>query len=92
MRRTTVRHSAATRRGQDYPRHSERSGVARDGQLAIEGVCYLVNSFVDFLAPGFANTVLAILMVSGLAEVLLCLWLLVKGVNVAKWREVVVRV
>src|SRR6185503_1573534 len=38
--------------------------------LAIEGVCYLVNSFVDFLAPGFANTVLAILMVSGLAEVL----------------------
>jgi len=60
--------------------------------LAIEGVCYLVNSFVDFLAPGFANTVLAILMVSGLAEVLLCLWLLVMGVNVAKWREVVVRV
>jgi len=56
--------------------------------LAIEGVCYLVNSFVDFLAPGFGNTVLAILMVSGLAEVLLCFWLLVIGVNVAKWREV----
>jgi len=56
--------------------------------LAIEGVCYLVNSFVDFLAPGFANAVLAILMVSALAEVLLCFWLLVIGVNVAKWREV----
>ncbi len=60
--------------------------------LAIEGVCYLVNSFVDFLAPGFGNTVLTILMVSGLAEVLLCLWLLVMGVNVAKWREAIVRV
>jgi len=26
-------------------------------------------------------------MVSGLAEVLFCLWLLVMGVNVAKWHE-----
>ena len=53
--------------------------------LAIEGVCYLANSFAVFLAPGIAPTVLAILMVSGLAEVALCLWLLVKGVNVARW-------
>jgi hypothetical protein len=55
--------------------------------MAIEGVCYLANSFADFVAPGIAPTVFAILMVSGLAEVLLCLWLLVKGVNVAKWQE-----
>jgi hypothetical protein len=55
--------------------------------LAIAGACYLANSFVDFLAPGFAAAVFAVLMVSGLAEVLLCLWLLLKGVNVAKWQE-----
>jgi hypothetical protein len=55
--------------------------------LAIEGVGYLVNSFVDFLAPGFAAATLAILMMTGLAEVILCLWLLLKGVDVPKWRE-----
>jgi uncharacterized membrane protein len=55
--------------------------------LAIEGVCYLANSFADFVAPGIAATVFAVLMVSGLAEVVLCLWLLLKGVNVAKWQE-----
>jgi hypothetical protein len=55
--------------------------------LAIEGVCYLVNSFADFLAPGIAAQVFAVLMVSGLAEVALCLWLLVRGVNVVKWQE-----
>jgi hypothetical protein len=55
--------------------------------LAFEGLCYLANSFVDFLAPGFAGPVFAVLMVSGLAEVVFCLWLLVKGVNVVKWRE-----
>ena len=55
--------------------------------LAIEGVCYLTNSFVDFLAPGLASGALALLMVSGLAEVVLCLWLLLKGLNLAKWQE-----
>ena len=55
--------------------------------LAIEGVCYFANSFADFLAPGIASRVFAVLMVSGLAEVLLCLWLLLRGVNVAKWHE-----
>jgi len=53
--------------------------------LVIEGLAYLANSFVDFLAPGLASTVLALLMATGLAEVALCLWLLIRGVNVAKW-------
>jgi len=53
--------------------------------LVIEGVAYLANSFADFLAPGIAPTVFAILMVTGLAEVFLCLWLLLMGVNVPKW-------
>lgn len=55
--------------------------------LAIEGVCYLINSFTTFLAPAFAPKVFALLLVSGLAEVFLCLWLLLRGVNVAKWQE-----
>ena len=55
--------------------------------LAIEGVCYLANSFADFLAPEIAATVLAFLMVSGLAEVFLCLWLLLMGVNDQRWKE-----
>ena len=55
--------------------------------LAIEGVCYLVNSLANFVAPEIASTVLAVLMVSGLAEVVLCLWLLVMGVNEQRWKE-----
>jgi hypothetical protein len=55
--------------------------------LMIEGVAYLANSFVDFIAPGLAASFLAILMVTALAEVVLCLWLLVMGVNVTKWHE-----
>ena len=55
--------------------------------LAVEGACYLANSFTNFLAPGLASAVFAVLMVSGLAEVLLCLWLLLRGVNVARWEE-----
>jgi hypothetical protein len=52
----------------------------------VEGVAYWVNTFVTFLAPGLATTVLAILMATALAEVALCLWLLVMGVNVQRWR------
>jgi hypothetical protein len=55
--------------------------------LVFEGLCYLANSFANFLAPGIAGRVFAVLMVSGLAEVALCLWLLVRGVNVARWQE-----
>jgi hypothetical protein len=55
--------------------------------LMIEGVAYWANSLVDFVAPGRAQTALGILMVTALAELILCLWLLVMGVNVTKWRE-----
>jgi hypothetical protein len=55
--------------------------------LAIEGLCYLVNSFANFLAPAFAARFFPFLAVSGVAEISFCLWLLVKGVNVIKWNE-----
>jgi hypothetical protein len=55
--------------------------------LAIEGACYLTNSFGLFLAPAFAARFFGFLLVSGIAEVVLCLWLLLRGLNVAKWQK-----
>jgi len=53
--------------------------------LVIEGVAYLVNSFTTFLAPHWASRVFAVLQVTALAEVFLCLSLLFMGVNEARW-------
>ena len=55
--------------------------------LMIEGVAYWANSLTDFVAPGFAQAALQILMVTALAEVALCLWLLIMGVRVGRWQE-----
>ena len=54
--------------------------------LAIGALCYLTYSFADFLAPDFATLLVPYIQVpSGLAELSLCLWLLVMGVNVSRW-------
>lgn len=53
--------------------------------LAIEGVAYLANSFTVFLAPSLSSYVFTFLAVSVVGELSLCLWLLIKGVNVTKW-------
>jgi hypothetical protein len=56
--------------------------------LAIGAVCYLIYSFADLLAPGFAAHLVPYIQVpSGLAELSLCLWLLVIGVNAERWKE-----
>jgi len=56
--------------------------------MQIAGVCYLVNSFALLLSPSLANLLFpAILIPAFIAELSLCLWLLVKGVNVPKWTE-----
>ena len=55
--------------------------------LAIEGVGYLINSFALFLAPGLQPRILPYFMPTAIAEVALCLWLLVMGVNVQRWKE-----
>ncbi|MBV8056935.1 MAG: DUF4386 domain-containing protein [Deltaproteobacteria bacterium] len=56
--------------------------------MAIGGLCYLTNSFANFLAPGFAAYLLPyILAPSGVAELSFCLWLLVLGVNISRWEE-----
>lgn len=54
--------------------------------LTIGSLCYLTNSFADFLAPAFAARLFpVILMPAVIAELLLCLWLIVMGVNVPKF-------
>ena len=52
----------------------------------VAGVLYLINSFALILAPTVADFLfLAILLPSFFAELSLCLWLLVKGIDVSKW-------
>lgn len=55
--------------------------------LAFSGVCYLINCFATFLSPAFAAHLVPYILVPGLAELLLALWLLVMGVNAERWKE-----
>jgi hypothetical protein len=57
--------------------------------LAVAGACYLINSFAHFLSPATGAVLFnaGILLPCFVAELALALWLLVKGVNVAKWEE-----
>lgn len=56
--------------------------------LAIGGLGYLINSFANFLSLGFAPQLFPYVLLPGfMAETLLCLWLLAKGVDVPKWDE-----
>jgi len=57
------------------------------GLLVVEGLSYLVTSFAKFISPAIAACVFPFLAVSGLAELSLCFWLLVVGVNEQRWRE-----
>lgn len=54
--------------------------------MQIAGASYLVESFTLILAPSLANRLFpAILIPAFIGEASLCLWLLVKGVDVEKW-------
>jgi hypothetical protein len=56
--------------------------------MQIAGVCYLTNSFALLVVPTFADILFpAILFPAFIAESSLCLWLIVKGINVVKWQE-----
>jgi hypothetical protein len=55
--------------------------------LAISGLCYLINCFANFLSPAFAAHLVPYILVPGVAELLLALWLVVIGVNVPRWNE-----
>ena len=55
--------------------------------MAIAGLSYLTNSFTLILAPAYAGRIFLILALALIGELSLCLWLMVKGVNVSKWNE-----
>ena len=56
--------------------------------MQIAGLCYLTDSFALILAPAFANRLFpAILLPAFVGEASLCLWLLLMGVNVQRWKE-----
>ena len=56
--------------------------------MQIAGPSYLINSFALFLAPTFADMIFpAVLVPAFIGESSLCLWLIVKGVNVPKWEK-----
>ena len=56
--------------------------------LAIDGLAYLVYSFANLLAPGFAAQLVPwIQMPALIGEGSLCLWLLVVGLDVERWKE-----
>ena len=52
--------------------------------LVIGGAGYLVDSGTQFLFPGLAT----ISQFTFIGELLLPLWLLIKGVNVERWQQV----
>lgn len=56
--------------------------------MQLAGLCYLVNSFAMVLFPPLhAKLFPAILVPSFIGESAFCLWLLIKGVNVAVWQQ-----
>lgn len=56
--------------------------------LVVDGASYLLYSFVDILAPGFASHLVPWIQLPILAgEGSLTVWLLVGGVNAGRWSE-----
>lgn len=55
--------------------------------LGVAGLAYLTNCLASFLAPGFATILLPYILLPGLiGESSFTLWLLLKGVNIERWR------
>ncbi len=56
--------------------------------MHIAGLCYLTNSFALILAPDLSSIIFpAILVPCFIAELSFCLWLIVQGVDIAKWEK-----
>lgn len=56
--------------------------------MQITGLSYLTNSIALVLAPALANRVfLAVAAPAFVGEASLCVWLIVKGVNVERWKQ-----
>jgi Domain of unknown function (DUF4386) len=60
--------------------------------IQIAGICYLTNSFILLLAPKFSGIIFpSILVPAFIGELSFCLWLIVKGVSVPKWKQLSLR-
>jgi hypothetical protein len=56
--------------------------------MMVAGLCWLITTFGNFIAPAFADAVSSFTSLGTLAgEGSLMLWLLVMGVNTKKWNE-----
>ena len=56
--------------------------------MGLAGVCYLVATYGALFAPAFGQAISPwILLPVLIGEATLCLWLLLMGVNVKRWRE-----
>jgi Domain of unknown function (DUF4386) len=56
--------------------------------MQVAGVSYLIGCFAALFAPTLANLIIPTVLIPALmGESSYCLWLLVKGVNMEKWKE-----
>jgi hypothetical protein len=56
--------------------------------LLLAGLSYLINSFALLLAPALADAMFPIILLPAfVGELSLCLWLIVKGVNLERWQQ-----
>src|SRR5918912_1739923 len=56
--------------------------------MVVSALGYLADSFTGFLVPQYSDSLAMVVVVTALiGELPLTLWLLVKGVNVERWRE-----
>jgi hypothetical protein len=56
--------------------------------MQIAGVCYVTNSFALVLDPALASRLFPVILLPPfIAELSVALWLLIKGVDVARWNE-----
>ena len=56
--------------------------------MVVSALGYLADSFTGFLVPDYAATLAVVVVVTALiGELPLTVWLLIKGVNVARWHQ-----
>jgi Domain of unknown function (DUF4386) len=56
--------------------------------LSIGGLGYLANIFATAISPAIAGHIFPYIMLpAGIAEIALTLWLIIRGVNVPRWKE-----
>lgn len=55
--------------------------------MAIGGLAYVTGSVTSFLSPALATRLPDLAIFGGIAELALCLWLMIVGLNASQWAE-----